>query len=78
MELLTNLLERYNYGGSADFDRMRLARWRNHFQQAQSKAMFLTLDRLVEIKLDPANGQKRVKKILLAFDHIWALRLRPT
>ena len=28
LELLTNLLERYNYGGSADFDRMRLARWR--------------------------------------------------
>ena len=74
LELLTNLLERYNYGGSADFDRMRLARWRNHFQRAQSKTGFLTLDRLVEIKLDPAPGQTRVRKLLWVFDHVWALR----
>ena len=74
LELLTNLLERYNDGGSADFDRMRLARWRNHFQQTLSKPVFLTPDRLVEIKLDPAAGQTRVKKLLWAFDHVWALR----
>ncbi len=74
LQLLTNLLERYNYGGAADFDRMRLARWRNHFQQARSKAGFLTPDRLVEIKLDHVDGETRVKKLVSAFDHIWALR----
>ncbi len=74
LQLLTNLLERYNYGGAADFDRMRLARWRNHFQQVQSKVGFLTPDRLVEIKLDHVEGETRVKKIVSAFDHVWALR----
>ena len=73
LQLLTNLLEHYNTGGSADFDRMRLARWRNHFQQTQTSKR-LSLDRLTEVKLDSAVGETRVKKILFAFDKIWALR----
>jgi hypothetical protein len=74
LQLLMTLLERYNYGGSADYDRMRLARWRNHLQQSLSETKGLTRDRLVQIKLEPVEGQTRVKKILWAFDHLWAIR----
>lgn len=73
LQLLTSLLEHDNTGGAADYDRMRLARWRNDFLQTQTSSR-LSRDRLVEVNLDSAMGQTRVKKILFAFDRIWALR----
>ena len=47
LELLTNLLEHYNTGGSADVAFMCLARWRNHFLQTQTSKR-LSLNRLIE------------------------------
>jgi hypothetical protein len=82
LQWLTPLLEQYTYGGSADLERMKLARWRNHLHFIVSGKKTLGLDDLVNISLDPATGQTnpklrpnlRVKKIVSAFDRIWALR----
>jgi len=82
LQWLTPLLEQYTYGGSADFERMKLTRWRNHLQRIVSGAKALGPDDLVDISLDPgkepANSKfrnpERVKKIVSAFDRVWALR----
>src|SRR5207237_109040 len=54
---LTPLLEQYNTGGSGDFERMQLARWRNHLQMIISAAKTLGLNDLVDISLEPGTGQ---------------------
>lgn len=72
--LLTPILEQYNWGGSSDYDRMKLARWRNHFERALSKRSEIPSSRLVEIALSGGKGEFNVKKVVSAFDRVWALR----
>ena len=80
---LTRLLEQYTTGGSADFERMKLARWRNHLQQSLSGAKMLGRENLVDISLDSGTQDAkaklrrddvRIKKVVSAFGQVWALR----
>lgn len=83
LEIVTRTLEKYNTGGSADFDRMKLARWYKHLQQglASEKPWQISL---VDIPLKSGTDlpaqlsgvpyATRVKKVIWAFDKIWALQ----
>lgn len=81
LQWLTPLLEHYNYGGSADLERMRLARWRNHLQSRVSGTKILGPQDLVDVALDAGAKktkfyptERRVKKVVSAFGQVWALR----
>jgi hypothetical protein len=83
LQWLTRLLEQYTHGGSADFERMKLARWRNHLQQSASGAKMLGMENLVAISLDSETQDAkaklrpydaRIKKVVSAFGQVWALR----
>ena len=85
--LLTEYLEHYTAGGSADLDRMLLARWRNRFSRQLAKRKDLQLTQLSGVKLvsrDGSVGQAvksnrawdgpaHVTRLVYAFDRVWVV-----
>lgn len=74
LRLVFRLLEHYNTGGSADFNRMSLARWHNHLRQTTNPQPQIKLSRLTQIELPEGEANTRIKKILHARGQIWSLR----
>jgi len=74
LRLLSPLLEHYTHGGAADFERMRLARWQDHLRQAIAPGPRLARDHVSRISLPTTSRKTRVKKLVHARGHVWALR----
>jgi len=90
-QIVTEYLEHFTASGSADLERMLLARWRNRFSSELSKGKRLELERLSRVKLAAKDGlfgqtaksssawggPMRVKKLVYAFDRVWAVQTDP-
>jgi hypothetical protein len=74
LRLLSPLLERYTAGGSADFERMRLARWQDHLRQTIAPEPRLSRDQVTGITLPASDHDTRIKKLIHAAGRVWILR----
>lgn len=72
--LLSPLLEHYTHGGSADFERMRLARWQDHLRQTIAPEPRLRRDQVQQVSLPTVDRSTRIKKLIHARERIWLLR----
>ena len=72
--LLSPLLEHYTHGGSADFERTRLARWQDHLRQTIAPEPRLRRDQVQQISLPTVDRNTRIKKLIHARGRVWILR----
>jgi len=72
-KLLTEFLEHYAVGGSADYERMWLARERNRFAFAIQGRAPLSINRLEKIEFDDG-GKGWVTKVVVAGNRVFGIR----